>query len=251
MEKERRLQGGRRNIAPIDDPVEIREPVGVFKGIEDERRQAEKIEVGGAGRGPAAEEDIEPDPEIDQRDKAEALVQAVVGRIENDWVFNTYATPLDGVGRRSVRFGAKHLPIEAGYMLRRVPVGFDEHIADCDAGFLAGAAGQHTVGAKAPVALKPRHSIDRGLLFRLLREVDPGENNRGQSEKGQQNNRDSSLERLPHTHWTRSDLTDTATGLPCLREGRAEPSLLSIALILGQIRAFPAAADSGGGNWRS
>ena len=104
-------------------------------------------------------------------------------------------------------------------------VDLHEEIADCDARSLAGTSLQHPVCAQASVGLKPRHSVDRGLLFCLLREVDAGKNNCGQGEKGQQNNRDSSLKRLPHTRWTLSDLIDTATGLPCFRE--AARSLLS------------------------
>ncbi len=57
---------------------------GVLEGVEDEGGQAEDEEVGGFGGGPAAEEDVQADAEVDQGDEAEAVVDGAVGGVEVD-----------------------------------------------------------------------------------------------------------------------------------------------------------------------
>ena len=78
MEKERRLQRLGQHVDPENGPVERVELAGVFQRVERERNQAEEIEVSGARRGPAAEENVDADGQIDQADDALRLRQAAV-----------------------------------------------------------------------------------------------------------------------------------------------------------------------------
>ena len=49
--------------------------------------------MGGAGRSPAPEEDVEADPQIDQGDEPETLVETAVGGLENDRDFKAIPAP--------------------------------------------------------------------------------------------------------------------------------------------------------------
>ena len=84
MQKERRLQGIQPARSPEDDPVERIERAGVLERIEGEGDQAEEVEVGGARRCPAAEENVDADGQVDEADDALTQLQAAVQRLRND-----------------------------------------------------------------------------------------------------------------------------------------------------------------------
>ncbi len=54
VEKQGRLQHSGSDVAPINRPVEIVKLAGVFERIGNEGDEAENVEVGRAGSGPAA-----------------------------------------------------------------------------------------------------------------------------------------------------------------------------------------------------
>ena len=84
MQKERRLEGGGDDVRPVDGPVEQVESGGVFESVEDERDETEDVEVGGFGRGPSAEEDIQADAQVDHCDQAVDLEVGFVDGLEDD-----------------------------------------------------------------------------------------------------------------------------------------------------------------------
>src|SRR6185312_2715690 len=93
VQEERGLQRGRDVVAPQHPEIERIELAGVLERVEGERRQAEDVEMSGLRGGPAPEEDVQADGEIDQCDKAKDLVvgAVVIGAgLEDD---------LDGEGR--------------------------------------------------------------------------------------------------------------------------------------------------------
>ena len=69
MQEQRRLQQPRHDVRPVDDPVKVVELAGVVEGVEDERDQAEDVEVRALGRGPASQQDVQANAEVDQRDQ--------------------------------------------------------------------------------------------------------------------------------------------------------------------------------------
>ena len=103
--------------------------------------------MGGFGGGPAAEEDVEADAEVDQRDEAQALVnRAVVGlqddldvefgcAVEVDGLGNW---PKDRVGRVRPDAAAKHLAHQWSDAGCRLVVDADEDVTGSDAGSMAG-----------------------------------------------------------------------------------------------------------------
>ena len=84
---------------------------GILERIQDERSQAKDIEMRGAGRRPTAKKDEKPNPEINQGNEAETLVQAAIGCIENDRMVNEVSGAQHCVYRGAVGLGAEHLPV--------------------------------------------------------------------------------------------------------------------------------------------
>jgi len=84
VQKERRLQCVCDDVAPEDRPVQKVEPARVVKGVEDERGQAEDVEVRSARRRPAAEQDVYPDGQVDQADHAGQVGQCAIRWDRND-----------------------------------------------------------------------------------------------------------------------------------------------------------------------
>src|SRR4030095_17129944 len=74
MQEQSGLQQPSDNVRPVDRPVEYVEFPCELKRVKDERYQAKNIEVRGFGRGPAAQENIESNAEVNERDQSEADV---------------------------------------------------------------------------------------------------------------------------------------------------------------------------------
>ena len=72
MQKQCRLQYPRSDIAPQDNGVKKIELAGVVKGIKDCGNQAEDVEMGGFRGSPAPEQNVNADPQVDQRNQPEA-----------------------------------------------------------------------------------------------------------------------------------------------------------------------------------
>jgi hypothetical protein len=78
MEEQCRLQYPRDDIAPQDGPVKIVQLAGVLEGIGDERDQTKNVEVRGTGSGPAAEQDVDANAEVNERNQAQPVIQGAV-----------------------------------------------------------------------------------------------------------------------------------------------------------------------------
>src|SRR5205807_9563570 len=83
VQEQRGLQHSGGDVAPIDCPVEIVELAGVLEGIGDERDEAKDVEVRGTGGGPAAQQDVEDDAEIDERNQPQPVIERTLGGNEN------------------------------------------------------------------------------------------------------------------------------------------------------------------------
>ena len=142
VQKEGWLQRVRADFAPVDDPIELVQLAGGPEGVEDERNQAEDIEVGGVGGGPASEQDVETDAKIDQRDEAEALVDAAILHVEDDGdIGQADAVAHEGVVDGVVGAGSPDFAGQVSADRCRLFVSGDEQIAGLDAGTFAGAVG--------------------------------------------------------------------------------------------------------------
>ena len=88
MQEQRRLQQPCHHVRPVDDPVKVVELAGVVERVENERHQAEDVEVSTLGRGPASQQDVEADAEVDQRNQPQSDVERPVGGRQNQRRFN-------------------------------------------------------------------------------------------------------------------------------------------------------------------
>src|SRR5207245_10151219 len=68
MQEEYWLQKPSSDVDPIDCPIEIVQLSGVHERIEDKRHQAENVKVSRARRGPAPQENIDSNAEVDEGD---------------------------------------------------------------------------------------------------------------------------------------------------------------------------------------
>ncbi len=68
MQEECWLQKPSSDVDPVDCPIEIVQLSGVLERIEDKRHQAENVKVSRARRGPAPQENIDSNAEVDEGD---------------------------------------------------------------------------------------------------------------------------------------------------------------------------------------
>ncbi len=85
VQEQCRLQHPCNNVAPINNPVKVIEFPGVLKRIRDERDDAKNIEVCRTGRGPAAQQNVQTNSQINQRNEAEREIEGSVSRKKEDF----------------------------------------------------------------------------------------------------------------------------------------------------------------------
>src|SRR5208282_6842122 len=83
VEKQRRLQRFRKDIAPVNNLVKGVQLPRVLERVQHERNQTEDEKVGRVRSRPASEQHIKSNAEIHQRNQPEALVKAAIGRVQN------------------------------------------------------------------------------------------------------------------------------------------------------------------------
>ncbi len=202
------LKGRGEDVAPVDHPVEGIELAGVVEGVEDERDQTEDEEMEGLRGRPAAEEDVEADGEIDQRDDALNLVDAAVGGLENDLnvelgdaleVVLARQGPEDGVGGVGPDAVVIDDVLEGRDARGGVVVDGDEDVSLADAGALAGGVGGDAGGAEAVLGLDPTDAVGGDVEVVLVGEIDAGEDTDRKGGDCEGNGQNTSLE--GSFHW--------------------------------------------------
>src|SRR4029077_1963217 len=140
MQEQSRLQHTCGNVAPEDGPVKGVQLAGVMKRVKNERHQAENIKVGGFGRGPAAEQNIKSDSQVDQGDQALAYLHGIIGRDrDHRRDFNVHTLTVQQISGTRIYSGA----IQKFFQLYNVLDGLffwlavdtEQPVADFDAGF--------------------------------------------------------------------------------------------------------------------
>ena len=142
--------------------------------------------MGGKGRRPASEEDVQADTEIDESDKAKALIEAAVGWFENDWQIDVIAGPQNAVCSGSVCFGVKEFAIERGNARDRVFVDSNQQVATANPGVLTWAARQNAMRDEAASGFEPDNTVGRCLVIAFLEKVQGRENDSGDGNKRQE-----------------------------------------------------------------
>ena len=207
VQKECRLQSLRRHVAPVDDLVEDVQLAGVFEAVEDERGQAEDVEVGGFGRGPASEEDVDSDTEVDERDKAQTLVDGAIRGLEDDLnietcgilqVVHVRSGAEDGVGCVCPDAAVEHLADEGGQARGGVVVDAEEDVAGANARAVARGVERDALCLKAAGGLDPPDAVGGDVVASLSLEIDRGEHAGSQRRDGERYSQDARLRGVIH-----------------------------------------------------
>src|SRR5690349_22495705 len=82
MQEQSGLQQLSNDVAPENGPVKRVVLAGAMERVQNERHQAENIKVRGFWGGPAAEQNVKADAEINKGNQPQSLVHGIVGR---DW----------------------------------------------------------------------------------------------------------------------------------------------------------------------
>ena len=94
MQEERRLQQFGDDICPVDDLVKVVQLSGVVERIINERNQTEDIEVRRTWRGPAPQQHINADTQINQRNQPPGGIHRTVsGRKDQVGNLNLNSVP--------------------------------------------------------------------------------------------------------------------------------------------------------------
>ena len=209
VEEERGLEEGREDFRPVDDLVEGVEFAGVLEGVEDEGGEAEDVEVGGFGCGPAAEEDVEADAEVDEGDEAEAVVDGTVGGLEDNfdgelWRAGSEGAGVggsgDGVGGLAEDAVAKDLALIGGDTGGEAVIDGLKDVSGADSGALAGGVGGDLGGAEAAGGFSPPDAVCWGVVGVFRGQVEASEDTCAESDGGQHDGEDSGLKDVLHSY---------------------------------------------------
>src|SRR5947209_9972693 len=108
-----------------------------MESVVDERDQAEQVKVRAAGRGPASEQDIEADTQVDERDEAQAGIERAIASAENERHLDRNAAAFKAVIRLRPGAHAVHCAAEFGDGVNVAFVDGNDDVARSDAGFVA------------------------------------------------------------------------------------------------------------------
>ena len=117
MQKDRRLKDRRDYVTPVDRPVKFVQLAGVLERVGNERHQAEDVEVRRARRGPAPQQYVNSDAEINQRDQPEPIVERTLSRDENDFRIQRNRVPNKRVAGLRPDACMEQLPFQASDVL--------------------------------------------------------------------------------------------------------------------------------------
>ncbi len=194
VQEQRRLQQPGSDVAPQNDPVEGVEFSGVVERVEDERNQAENIEVHGAWRRPAPQQHVHSDAQIDERDQPQPEIQRPLRRNQNHSCVNWNGVAHQRISRLRPDAGAEEHAYSRGRILDLVLIDGRESVAAVNTGFIARPIGFHAVGSQRVVVLHPANAIGWNHEFRFFLEIDPREDDGGRGQKNEQTGGKTNLE---------------------------------------------------------
>ena len=99
VQEQGRLQDPGNDIAPVNYPIEVIQFAGVLERIGDERNQAENIEVRGSGCGPATQQDVDADAQVNQGNQAQRIIQRAICGSQDDVGIQRHRLADQRVGR--------------------------------------------------------------------------------------------------------------------------------------------------------
>ena len=168
MQEEGRLECLCGHVSPIDEPVEGAWFPCRSEAVENKGSKAEDVEMDGLGGGPAPEQNVDANAQVNEGNEAKTLIDGAIFGFENDLdVKLGGAVEVDRLGNRTKDrvsrvcpdAAAKHLPRERGDAGSRLFVNGDEYIPRANTGAVAGREGWNSLGPETGGGLDPPDSI--------------------------------------------------------------------------------------------
>ena len=162
MQEDRRRQQGRPNVAPVDEPIESREFTGVTEGVEDERGQAENVEVANHGPRAAAREDEGSDRQVSNREQPlEVIDQRLFepAGLDDQLGSEGGSAANEFVGGPAPDADAIESTRDIDTVPDRQAADAAQFVARLDAGALSGPCGRNLKRPGAPRSVGPPHAV--------------------------------------------------------------------------------------------
>ena len=147
----------------------------------------------GPRRGPAPQQDVHSNAQINQRDQPQPLVQRTLYRNQNDHAIQRNGLPLQRVCSLRPRSSPVQLMDQSCCAVHLVLIYRQQSVAVPDAGLVCWPIGFHTVGGQVPVALNPPDTVVGNLEFALFLKINPREGCGRSGNYCQQNGGESNL----------------------------------------------------------
>ena len=183
VEKQGWLQNSGGDVAPINDPVEIVQLAGVLERIGNERDDAENVEMRRPGSGPAAQQDVESDAEIDQRNQPQPVVERALGRNQNDAGIQWDRLPEQGIVGFRPDAGSVELALQSRHILDILPVDRHQLVAGFNAASCPGTVGIDPVGGEVSALFYPPDAVVGNQELPLGVEIEASENDRSHGQQ--------------------------------------------------------------------
>src|ERR1700685_2594461 len=176
VQEESSLKQSSRDVPPVNGRIKSVQFSRVMERVGNERDQTEDIKVSRARRGPAPQQNIQPDAKIDKSNQAKPVVLRSVGRNRNEHHIDRDRLPSQG--KRSLRPGAYTIQFagssRCGICLSLVNRG--ELVAIRDTGPRSGSANFDSISGKSALMLDPPHSVVWNLELTLSLKIITGVN---------------------------------------------------------------------------
>src|SRR5579871_6217942 len=108
-----------------------------MEGVEDERNEAEDVEVRALGGRPAPQQDVNADAEINQRDQSQAGIKRAIGGYQDDGSIDRHSLPYQRVRGLGPDPHTVELLLEGADVRDLVPIDRNQTVARLDTGSLA------------------------------------------------------------------------------------------------------------------
>src|SRR5579862_8761715 len=174
MQEQRRLQQPRRDVGPEDDPIEVVQLSGVVERVKDERDQAENVKVRALRRGPAAQQDVNTDTQVHQRNYAQRQKQRAIRGGEDERSFKGNAVAHQRISRLRPDTHRVELTLESADVSDVLALNGYQAVAGLDAGLLSGTVGLDPLRFQLTAGLDPPNPVVRRNIFTIFLKIYPG-----------------------------------------------------------------------------
>jgi hypothetical protein len=143
--------------------------------------------------GPAAEQNIKPDAQVDQRNQPQPIVERTLGRNQNYAGIQGDRVPQERICRLRPDAIPVELALQSGGVLHILAIHRNQLIARLNATSGTGTVRIDSIGRKPAILFHPPNPIIGHSGFQLRLEVEPGKHHRSHRQQEQDNGNKSNL----------------------------------------------------------